>query len=358
MSCIACQRVIEDGLMMLEHDCINFKSTFSEFIQVLHTRPGNQNNPSGPRDGVPDISTTRKNKVESECSHDQEEDSNFSRSVGPAADQSDLPPDDLSEDDDEPAADASEILKSAEPTVRSQKIQHQRNLDGKCHLCGLLEKKRYRLYKHYALCHYKEKIIGEIGNSSKTCHMCAEGFATRTKLIAHLGASHDYVERYLPAENHIKRMKNTQFVKLATEPRGNPKDSTDIVHAQASASLLQQPTEAKEPVVLKCKLCSFSASNKNCFVQHLCFAHFKNEILESIENIMVCTICGKEAKDQKQMMQHYGASHGLAMQLYDEKIPEKDAEKLPNPCLTCQLCNKTFVKSSALHSQYTFHHFN
>ena len=77
-----------------------------------------------------------------------------------------------------------------------------------CHICVLKEGRlfsgRSALYEHYASVHYKEDIEFMFGLKYKA-DICPECCLKKTDLVKHLGATHNYVEKFLPKPHHISR---------------------------------------------------------------------------------------------------------------------------------------------------------
>ena len=83
-----------------------------------------------------------------------------------------------------------------------------------CHICflenGRTFSSRAKLYEHYSVVHYKHELEYKFGlKNAKRCPECGE---SKTKLVAHVGATHNQVEKFLPSKFHILSSSGREFL--------------------------------------------------------------------------------------------------------------------------------------------------
>ena len=83
-----------------------------------------------------------------------------------------------------------------------------------CHICflenGRTFSSRAKLYEHYSVVHYKQELEYKFGlKNTKRCPECGE---EKTKLVAHVGATHNHVETFLPSKFHISPSSGREFL--------------------------------------------------------------------------------------------------------------------------------------------------
>ena len=83
-----------------------------------------------------------------------------------------------------------------------------------CHICflenGRTFSSRGKLYEHYSVVHYKNELEYKFGlKNAKTCPECGEA---KNKLVAHVGATHNQVEKFLPSKYHISPSSGREFL--------------------------------------------------------------------------------------------------------------------------------------------------
>ena len=136
-------------------------------------------------------------------------------------------------------------------TADSYKQSSIKNSAGQltCHICfldnGRTFSSRAKLYQHYSVVHYKQELEYKFGlKNLKRCPECGE---EKTKLVAHVGATHNQVEAFLPSKFHISSSSGRDFLTpspsiLLTPPSSSLRIQSPISPIVTPGAILSPPS--------------------------------------------------------------------------------------------------------------------
>ena len=201
-----------------------------------------------------------------------------------------------------------------------------------CTICDYKTDTKAHLTSHYSLLHFKEEILMDIKDES-SCGLCDHKSKSKFNLIVHYGGIHNYVTDLLA--------KRDQSLK---EDSSNNHESD-----QASYT---------------CYICkSHSSLNRYQLYAHYSIKHFREELVERIDDRTSCDLCKKAfTKVKNDNIKHLGVSHSLVDQFIPKQyqVPKKhcrfpndpdtsfDSESTLGDAQTTQLCtdDKVSIKNT------------
>ena len=141
------------------------------------------------------------------------------------------------------------------------------------------------------------------------CPICQTPLKS-SNAIFHLAATHSYVERFLPLEHHVKKLK-----------KGRKK-----------ANRIMKPGK-----IHSCFKCDFTAASRRCMYAHYAGKHFKAEILALIAGRKVCMFCKKkfhEGMTVSDIVRHIGVAHSVVEDFISSEmhILKKPSSRLDISC--------------------------
>jgi hypothetical protein len=73
-----------------------------------------------------------------------------------------------------------------------------------CSRCTKINKSRFRLYYHYAECHFKDELLAMYARNNR-CPLCNIKVSSVSNILSHMGVGHDLVENFLEKMFHVPR---------------------------------------------------------------------------------------------------------------------------------------------------------
>ena len=257
-----------------------------------------------------------------------------------------------------------------------------------CSLCSYKSSQRNRMYIHYGVSHFKDKIQTLL-RPDFTCYLCEQRLEREKSLIFHLAVDHSIVEQYLDKQYHIpaEKDKNIEFlIKLTSdrscdsenqmvlgpdthqmgsdEQEGNNQkveapEEKELVKGKetsserhiglengtADLSPLNMSTEVEASVanteptkvpgrnILYCFKCNYTSCRRNNLYSHYSLKHFKAGISSLIKSKTKCPICKKVFPNETKNIVHMGNTHSIVDQFLSKKhqIPESLKKKKEIP---------------------------
>ena len=176
-----------------------------------------------------------------------------------------------------------------------------------CKIEGCTEQSygRSGLYRHYSYAHFKEDILGLIGESQENCPYCGLKFQRSNDAVGHVGCVHNKLEDFLPKRLHIK----SNVVKKSSKPKAKTASSSGRLQPA------KKPDRAKTVSDFRCGLCEKKKfSSRNNLYEHYSLVHYRDQlrpfINEESEQCNRCKIIHKNPTEANKI-RHMGVVHGL-----------------------------------------------
>ena len=203
-----------------------------------------------------------------------------------------------------------------------------------CHIC---KKSGFRnrsiLYAHYSLTHFRKKLLAKL-NGSKRCPVCQKSHHLKMKFnIMHLGASHSFVDKYLPSQYQVKKKgkgSSSPWTILTDRQKSIREKGLDTLPSPAQETTRKEkPTKSGNLPSLQCCLCEMKYQTRSDIYTHYTCKHFMGKMTEEFGSGLECNFCKKKCRDLNSKFIHIGVTHSYVDKfLPPENIIPKKHSKL------------------------------
>jgi len=211
---------------------------------------------------------------------------------------------------------------------------------------------RFPLYTHFSRKHFSRDLYRDFKTDNNKCSLCGKEEESASKLVAHLGATHKLVERYLDKEElsnydrsgrsssqtNIWEEKQKQLqLKLETNIymteheilRKGIKHETsgEDIKNEISNESLEISNRKRRPAPsgnIPCHLCDKKLKVRSVLMSHLMVNHFKYDCEEAIKQVLehsgdVCPLCPDRPQFTRpfdwKVFLHFSRTHKIAENL-------------------------------------------
>ena len=142
--------------------------------------------------------------------------------------------------------------------------------------------------------------------------------------IHHLASAHSYVERFLPLEHHVEKIKKgRKNDKNTVKPKGKVVKNQPK-YSMGNDYLCPEKTEnlSNSKKSHNCCICNFSTKRRKDVYEHYAIVHFKRNILAELDGRKSCFYCDKqflEEMSDHNIVRHLGVTHSMVEKFIDPK---------------------------------------
>ena len=221
---------------------------------------------------------------------------------------------------------------------------------------------RSNVYKHYALYHFREKMLKRIEEAgslkSLVCNVCGYKSSIESCHIQHMAVKEEWLEDMLPP--HLRIMKHKR-------PRKSI-ESTEKVEPDKKVVDKVTGTETFE-----CISCDKVFPNEKQLFKHYSLVHLSEELtIYFDEKNLQCKICQDSSRTKKELLVHVGIFHQKVSKFIvqqfdsegrDETIISNEEKKMSNKgrniyqCHICLPSNASSFSRNRLYMHFGTNHF-
>ena len=190
-------------------------------------------------------------------------------------------------------------------SISDNEERNYKELLWSCQLCSSQSfRKKSSFLNHLAGVHFKEELRQKLGDPTcSRCPECGKEMKT-TELIRHVGVSHRYLEQITPWPEKLGR--NYKRKRFSREDEAFEYESPIPTRKKLKKS---ESEEEKTGGLWRCHLCkSKPFVSKSRLYYHQSLVHFKENLLEMLDDPSKCPECGK-TMNTCDLVRHLGVTH-------------------------------------------------
>jgi len=250
--------------------------------------------------------------------------------------------------------------------------QKAKKISKTCYICGTLiagagRGWKFPLYSHFSRRHFAEELVREFRTPDNKCSVCGKEEESRSQFVAHLGAKHRLVEKYLDMKK-LQEQENVNdsppsvvikgdYSKLAKTGKQFKPRRLQLEVTELAKELLDQEAghenfdpeakktkprrnrqslgRSKPKANISCPFCEKKVVIRPVLQSHLLSKHFKKDCEEAIKQIFertggVCPMCpgfrfNKPGTLDWTVFIHFSRKHKIAEDLdYSDNLLNQD----------------------------------